>query len=468
MRLLWPNSLCELLVVETNRYALQRRVLNWKTVTVSEMWTFLGIIVLIGFHVLPRLSMFWSRDHFVGIRSISECMSRARFRRIMRNLHLVDNTVPNVTGSRHVKVKPLVSCLQRQFLMHYYPSQEMSVDELMIKCKARTKAKVYMPKKPVKRGFKVWCCSCSCCGYLCSFNIYAGKCTAQKEVGLAANVVKKLVEPFHDNNHVLYCDNYFTSVGLVLDLAANGIYYVGTIKSNSIGLPAQLKGKLKQLARGNYICVSDEQRHINFYAYHDRKMVRFITNVFPPAMRSSVRLRQASSGLLVKKHVPPLLPAYNKYMGAVDRTGQQRQYYGIDRKCKRPWLRIFFHLFDLTVNNAHVLYKHNCRFYQVDKKKVKDLLGFRLELVHCLLDRVRITRKRRHPASHTVARPALVQLCRLQSVSGTALKRGRCFYCLKTQPKQEQHHTTFCCVACGVRLCKTPCYEDYHRHFVDQ
>ena len=37
---------------------------------------------------------------------------------------------------------------------YYNPSQELSVDEAMVKCKGRAKGKVYMPNKPVKRGLK--------------------------------------------------------------------------------------------------------------------------------------------------------------------------------------------------------------------------------------------------------------------------------------------------------------------------
>ena len=31
-----------------------------------------------------------------------------------------------------------------------------------------------MPRKPVKLEFKIWCCSCSCCGYLGTFQVYHG------------------------------------------------------------------------------------------------------------------------------------------------------------------------------------------------------------------------------------------------------------------------------------------------------
>ena len=71
-----------------------------------------------------------------------------------------------------------------------------------------------MPKKPVKLGFKVWSCSCSCCGYLCSFQVYNGRLTDASgkkvsERGLKKRVVKELVEPFHGENRVVYMDNFW-------------------------------------------------------------------------------------------------------------------------------------------------------------------------------------------------------------------------------------------------------------------
>ena len=41
--LLWPNALCELIATETNRYAVQKKRINWVNTTASEVWTFLGI-----------------------------------------------------------------------------------------------------------------------------------------------------------------------------------------------------------------------------------------------------------------------------------------------------------------------------------------------------------------------------------------------------------------------------------------
>ena len=104
-----------------------------------------------------------------------------------------------------------------------------------------------MPKKPVKKGFKIWCCSCSCCGYLCTFQMYHGKPTdlssGKKTVkkGLAMRVVKDLVRPFVGLNHVIYCDNFYSSGPLVDMLAKDSIFLTDTIKKCAMGLSREFE-----------------------------------------------------------------------------------------------------------------------------------------------------------------------------------------------------------------------------------
>ena len=52
--------------------------------------------------------------------------------------------------------------------------------------------KQYMPKKPTKRGFKVWVRADSSNGYVCQFQCYTGKEGNTTEVGLGGNVVSTL------------------------------------------------------------------------------------------------------------------------------------------------------------------------------------------------------------------------------------------------------------------------------------
>ena len=64
-------------------------------------------------------------------------------------------------------------------------------------------------------------------------------------------MVKDLVEPFDGSNHVLYCDNYYSSGPLVEELARKKIYFAGTIRKNAKGFPENLKSV--KLPKGTYV-----------------------------------------------------------------------------------------------------------------------------------------------------------------------------------------------------------------------
>ena len=172
--LLWPNSLVDVIANETNRYAESkgRRL----SASRDEIWAFLGIIIEMGFNRQARISDYWSTDSKLGVKDVQACMSLNRFWSIWSNLHVVDNSTLSPGDGLGPKIKPVLDVLEKTFFENYSPGQELSVDEAMIKYKGRVKkGKVKMPKKPIKEGFKVWCCCCACCGYLCTFQVYAGK-----------------------------------------------------------------------------------------------------------------------------------------------------------------------------------------------------------------------------------------------------------------------------------------------------
>ena len=52
--------------------------------------------------------------------------------------------------------------------------------------------KQYVPKKPVRRGFKVWARADAVSGYVSEFDVYTGKVPGEREYGLGGNVVKRL------------------------------------------------------------------------------------------------------------------------------------------------------------------------------------------------------------------------------------------------------------------------------------
>ena len=128
-----------------------------------------------GINRLPRLENYWSNDfNFCCNSPLRKVMSRTRFLPIWSNLHVVDNAQITSRGLT-IKIKPVLDVLERAFFFIYCPGQELSVDEAMIKYKGHAMGKVRMPTKPVKISFKLWCCCCSCFGYLCNFQVYEGR-----------------------------------------------------------------------------------------------------------------------------------------------------------------------------------------------------------------------------------------------------------------------------------------------------
>ena len=110
-----------------------------------------------------------------------------------------------------------------------------------------------MPKKPIKRGFKIWMIADSDSGYVSKFKVYEGKswhlsmqdtkaiCCASTnadpestkdvegkskslENGLGGKVAMTPTEDFHQRYRNIYFDNFFTGVDPLLNLLRHGTF----------------------------------------------------------------------------------------------------------------------------------------------------------------------------------------------------------------------------------------------------
>ena len=175
----YPPRLIDLLVEQTNLYAAQRRVAGWEDTTEREMIAFLGFVMATSIHRVPQFNNIWSSDWVLGVPALASIFPRKRFWQLWTNLHLVDNTqAPDRSEpsfDRLYKLRPLLTILGQSFRGAYKPAQQISVDEAMVKFKGRSSLKQYMPMKPIKRGFKIWCLCDANGGYLQEFQIYTGK-----------------------------------------------------------------------------------------------------------------------------------------------------------------------------------------------------------------------------------------------------------------------------------------------------
>ena len=97
-----------------------------------------------------------------------------------------------------------------------------------------------MPKKPIKRGIKVWVLGDNN-GYFSRLEVYTGRKGDKVETGLGARVVRDLTSDFQQRWHHVFFDNFFTSKSLLCELEKVGIYGCGTAKSERKNFPVALK-----------------------------------------------------------------------------------------------------------------------------------------------------------------------------------------------------------------------------------
>lgn len=125
------------LFMKQNLYITQRHR-RVTPVTEQEFFSFLGINILMGYHSLPSISLYWNNGHDVNIPIVSNAMARNRFSQILSNLHLNNNTtVPRDNKDRVFKIRPFIDGLNKNFVKLYNVNEHISIDESMILFKGR-------------------------------------------------------------------------------------------------------------------------------------------------------------------------------------------------------------------------------------------------------------------------------------------------------------------------------------------
>uniref|UniRef100_A0AAR5QKM6 PiggyBac transposable element-derived protein domain-containing protein n=1 Tax=Dendroctonus ponderosae TaxID=77166 RepID=A0AAR5QKM6_DENPD len=230
--ILISDKILEDITFQTNIYAEQVHQATNKRYTqtkLAEIKTFIGLNLLMGIKRSPSYRDYWSTDEDLNDPYISKLMPVNRFSWLLSHIHLNDNSNWKKTQK------------------YYNPHNCIAIDESMIKFKGRSALKQYMPKKPIKQGYKIWALADSE-GYLYNFDIYTSKTKDYVEHRLGERVVLRLMDGLEYKQHLLFFDNYFTTYWL--ELKTKGINACGTVMANRKNLP-KLKED-KYLKQGEY------------------------------------------------------------------------------------------------------------------------------------------------------------------------------------------------------------------------
>lgn len=171
----------------------------------------------------------------------SQIIFRDRYILLLRNLHFADNKEQHNSNDRLFKIKTVVDYLKTAFRKSLHPGQNLCIDESLMLFKGRISYKQYIPSKRHRFGIKFFILSDCKTGYSLDFIIYTGSTTNIEEfegnLGMGANIVLTLIEPYMYNRHNIFLDNWYSSPKLYSVLHENEINACGTVRANRAHMP---------------------------------------------------------------------------------------------------------------------------------------------------------------------------------------------------------------------------------------
>ncbi|CAC5374938.1 unnamed protein product [Mytilus coruscus] len=413
--LIFPERLYSEIATQTNAYANGRQNENWTPTTSDEIKAYLGGQIVMGIIPVPNMDMYWYKDKLFHASSLEEKFSRNRYEELQRYLHVADTTQnPPRLQPGHDKlahVRPILEIIRDKSLQEYKPHMEVSIDEAMI-------------------GFN---------GSLGS-NIYTGKTANNPEQHLGKRVVLDLMTPVFGLGHHLYCDSFFTSPDLFINLWEHGTYACGTVRANRKGLPAGLD-RIKLKEQGQFVV--KQKNYMRVTVWRDKKNINLLsTNCFGEPDKVN---RKQKDGTIKEVPCPLSVKHYNMFMNGVDHADQLRSTYNISRKCMKWWKYLFNFLVDISIVNAYLLMRESVNHQIVTKKnrpRQMTQLEFRMKLAHQMLGQFHGKRKRSvdprpvlQPNNHWIENIPKKKTCKMCSQNK-----------IRKEPKTG-------CAQCKVNLC---------------
>ena len=456
------DEIIDNLVAETNRFASQflqatslkrkARASNWSATNPAEMKQFIGCLLLTGIDKKPHIEDYWSSDPLLQMPVFGNTMPRDRFALLLKFLHFSDNEAcPE--GDRLHKLRSICDNIILRFQAVYHLYENVSIDESMVLWRGRLIFRQYIPGKRHKYGVKLYLL-CQPNGYVWNFMVYCGKMDSSGGLGHAESVVMKLMHSIHDKGHVLFTDNFYTSVPLAKKLLKRKTHLCGTLRRNRKYLPQSVVSK--PLKKGEV--VSRRNGDIVVTKWKDKRYVLMLSTMHHGKVVDGTKHNRR--GELVKK--PDCVFDYNEHMGGVDRLDQLISYYSPLRKTLKWYKKVVLQVFDFAVTNAFLIYK--------EVGGTRRNIWFRKQVIRSLIssdDRPGPAQGsvpqvfHHHRASDLSRLAGQHYMGVLRPTSSKAAPTTKCVVCRNRGVRKE---TRYICRTCPSRpaLCVVPCFEDFH------
>ncbi|KAL2085028.1 hypothetical protein ACEWY4_020546 [Coilia grayii] len=470
----------EIMVTQTNLYASQCDINKPFNVTSKEMEQFIGIAQYMGIFSFPTTRLYWSTA--ARVDCIANTMSVNRWETIKRYLHFNNNEEQVPAGhpgyDRLFKLRPLLTALKSSF--NTVPMQEMlCVDEQIVPFKGKSGIKQYNPKKTKRWGYKIFVLA-DCHGIVHNFKVYTGTITQAEgmpDIGASGNIVLQLCAVIPKNQSFkLFFDNWFCGIDLQVQLEKMKIHSVGTVRPSRLPNCTFSDDKImKTKGRGAFEEKVTKHDGVSLRAvkWHDNRSVHLLSTFAAAHPTTKVKRWDKKTQQMVEVERPNIVSIYNKSMGGVDLLDSMVALYRTKVRSKKWYHRLFFHMMDMAMVQAWLLYRRDSTSSGVDQTAQLSLLAFKSEVASCLCKTDSFCSKRGRPSLSVQAGldlkrrrgptapvpPAPVRLDRIDHWSVYSENRGRCKYpgcngIIKVK-----------CMKCDVFLCHTPdrnCFFSFH------
>ena len=242
------NEFATYIIQQNNLRRRRSKYSKWYPITRYELLRLFAVLIAMGIERRPNLCDYWSINSFNYTPWNHELFPRDRFEMLYSTMLHV-NSIGDEKSKKY-KIEPFLNKLLQNFQRAYYPDKDLSLDEMVVKWKGRSKFKIYNPSKPEKYHIKTFGLCDSHTGYAYNLLIYFGKETSYQEDvpgGQSEKIFQYLLRPLGSGHHVFANTNY-TTHSLISYPSAKRIYYTGTLMSNRKNVPIEIKNpKIKHM-----------------------------------------------------------------------------------------------------------------------------------------------------------------------------------------------------------------------------
>ncbi|XP_028657085.1 piggyBac transposable element-derived protein 3-like [Erpetoichthys calabaricus] len=379
------------IVDQSNLYAIQQNPNKPLALSSQELEQFLGTLLAMSMVKLSNSRLYWKSK--LNCPIVSEVISRDRWEEIKSKIHFNDNSqipLPNEKTDKLFKIRPLIDHLQKKFREIPMP-QMLCVDEQIVPFKGRSSMKQYIPSKPHKWGYKLFVL-CDDKGIMYDFFIYSEKIEpvlGEPDLGASSNVVLKLAQSIPVGlNHLLYFDNWFTSLPSMTTLAKKKIFSLGTVRINRLPGIKLIKDKdLMKRGKGSHqeVTALVEDTEVRVVKWADDRVVNLMSTFASAEPKANCKRYDKKTKQTITIDCPAIVKTYNQFMGGVDLMDSLIALYRIHIRSKKYYHKLFFHFIDVTVVNSWLLYRRDCESLQLPKKKIQSLQEFKMSITEALL-----------------------------------------------------------------------------------